>query len=101
MSTLATATFKGHEITVTRDEEPTVGNPAPFTSVQVDGLRMGEVMSSIRAGMLIVRLRLLNGKDTVLVTGTGGTFSEGLQDAAEDVIRYFYRQYPKSVSDGS
>lgn len=96
MFTLATATYEGHEIAVTRDEEPTVGNPAPFTSVRVDGLHMGEVMSSIRADMLVVRLRLLNGLDTVLVTGIGESFSDGLQDAAEAVIRYFFRQYPKA-----
>lgn len=96
MTTLATATYDGHEITVTQNSEPTVGNPIPYTVVKVDGLHMGEVMSSIRADMLIVRLRLLNGRDTVLVTGIGGTFAEGVQDAAEAVVRYFYKQYPKA-----
>lgn len=96
METLTTARHDGHEVTVTRDDYPSVGNPAPHTAVRVDGLYSGHVSGARREddGAFTVTLRVVNGYDKITLTGHGDTFADAVADRAPEIVAYHRRNYP-------
>lgn len=93
---LASIDHDNRTVTVTRDESPSVGNPAPYTSVRVDGIYIGHVSGTRREenGEFTVTLRVVNGYDRITLTGTGGTFADAVASRAAEILAYYRREYP-------
>lgn len=97
METLASVTHGGHTVEVRRNEPMSAGNPMPYTFVTVNGQHMGEVMGSrIEDGVMRARFRVFDGYGYVNVTRRGEDIADCLSEAAEVIVSYYRRQYPKA-----